>query len=206
MRRLVTVLLLLSLSGCIPEERWVAVKPPRPEIPVVNLPAQLHEKNWPDANGSGSCVHASTLFIMRWQGKYELADWWRRTHAGGETSQSILDAYRSNGLRYDCTTNGDPEFLVKATKNRRGAIVWWKPRHCCAFVGISVIDGREYAIISDNNRPGTFEKTPLAEFIYQWRGYGGFACTLLLDAPHSPIPWPSSISEGYLNHVQKTRS
>lgn len=204
MHRLLLSLLLIACGCVAPAEKWVAVNPPEPEVPVVNLPTNLHERNWVDARGSGSCVHASTLFIMKWQGQYKLAEQWKKTHAGGETANSIMLAYEKYNLPYTCTLDGDPLFLVWATKSRRGAIVWWKPYHCCAFVGISVVDGREYAIISDNNRPGTFEKTPLDEFIRKWRGYGGFACTLLLDAPHSPLPWPSSLPESYLN-VQKSR-
>lgn len=187
----------LMIVGCDKAERWVRTVPPKKETPVANLPKNLHTRNWTDRGGAGSCVHASTLIIMRWQGQYQLADWWRKKYAGGETAQSITNYYTRNRLPFACTLNGDPAFLVWASQTRRGAIVWWKPYHCCAFVGISVIDGKEYAIIQDNNRPGTFEKTPLDEFIRKWRGYGGFACTLLLSPPHSPIPWPTSVPEGY---------
>jgi len=198
----IALLLLLTVAlwlGCSAPVRYVAVKPPDPEIPVAHLPDALHERNWPDRGGSGSCVHASTLFVMRWQGAYEVADWWRRNYAGGETAQSITNYYKQNNLPFACTLNGDPAFLVWVTQTRRAAIVWWKPYHCCAFVGVSVIGGREYAIIQDNNRPGTFEQTPLNEFIQKWRGYGGFACTLLMSPPQSPVPWPTSVPEGFFD-------
>lgn len=93
--------------------------------------------------------------------------------------------------------DGDPAFLVWASQTRRAAIIWYKPSHCVAFVGISVVGGKEMAVIQDNNRPGTFEQYPLDEFIRKWRGYGGFACTLLLTPPQAPIPWPSFVPEGY---------
>jgi hypothetical protein len=189
--------LLLPFSGCEQPVKYVPVAPPPAEVPVANLPKQLHQRNWTDSRGSGSCVIASTIYVMRHQGAFDLADQWRRRYAGGQTAKSITDYYTRERLPFACTLDGDPAFLVWATKTRRAAIVWWKPSHCCAFVGISVIDGKEYAIIQDNNRPGTFEKTPLDEFIRKWRGYGGFACTLLLAPPQSPVPWPTSVPEGY---------
>lgn len=201
MQRIAVLLMVLFLVvGCSPPPvRHVPVPPAAPEVPVANLPVSLHERNWVDSRGSGSCVHASTLFVMRWQGQYRAADWWRKRYSGGETAKSITDYYEANNMKFACTLNGDPAFLVWATQTRRAAIVWWKPSHCCAFVGISVIDGKEYAIIQDNNRPGTFEKTPLDEFIRQWRDYGGFACTLLLAPSHSPVPWPTSVPEGFFD-------
>jgi hypothetical protein len=198
-RFLLALLLVIFFVGCEQPVRYVRVKPPPAESPVANLPKELHVRNWVDRGGSGSCVHASTLFVLNWQGEYERAKQWRKTYAGGETAQSITNYYKRSGMPFACTLNGDPAFLVWVTETRRAAIVWWKPSHCCAFVGISVIDGKEYAIIQDNNRPGTFEKTPLDVFIRQWRGYGGFACTLLLSPPQSPVPWPTSVPEGYFN-------
>jgi len=197
MRSLALLILCAILVGCDQPTKWLRTIPPPGEVPVANLPGSMHVRNWTDRAGSGSCVHASTLFILNWQGEYEAANRWRKKYAGGETAQSITNYYKANNMPFACTLNGDPAFLVWASQNRRGAIVWWKPYHCCAFVGISVIDGKEYAIIQDNNRPGTFEKTPLKEFIEKWRGYGGFACTLLLSPPQSPIPWPTSIPERY---------
>src|SRR5687768_14605354 len=48
------------------------------EIPTVNLPRELREPNW----GGGSCVHASTVHLLRWQGHHELAAWWRANYSG----------------------------------------------------------------------------------------------------------------------------
>lgn len=70
MRLLIVSILLSVLAGCVDApQRYYLTPPPAAEVPIANLPKELHERNWVDRKGSGSCVHASTLFVMRWQGQ-----------------------------------------------------------------------------------------------------------------------------------------
>jgi hypothetical protein len=39
--------------------------------PAVDIPPALRTQNW----GGGSCVHASTVHLLHWQGQHELAEW-----------------------------------------------------------------------------------------------------------------------------------
>jgi hypothetical protein len=135
--------------------------------------------------------------LLKWLGEDALAKKWQKTYAGGETAISILKYWSAAGIPYCSTLNartyecsGDPAFLRWASDTRRGAIIWWKPSHCCIFAGIEVINGKEYAMILDNNTPNKFDDpVPLDEFITLWRKYGGFAATPVLT-PTGPLPWP----------------
>ena len=51
---------------------------PAPDLPikaytgvVLDLPPEMRTKNW----GGGSCVHASTVNLLKWMGQHEMADW-----------------------------------------------------------------------------------------------------------------------------------
>lgn len=177
------------ISGCdFVQSRWIALDDPPPEKPLANLPLALREQNWPDRNGSGSCVIASSIYHLRWHNQLALADYFRRTHAGGQTASSIQEKWRAAGIPFACTERGDPDFLEWCSRNRHGAIIWYFDRHCVHFCGFSVINGVEHALISDNNRIGFFIRIPKQQFIREWRGYGGFACTALLSpAPALPF-------------------
>lgn len=207
MTRYILLALALAMCGCTPvlEQRWVAnPNIPAPESPVANLPLNLHQRNWTNSRGSGSCVHASTVYAMRWMGAYELADRWRQAHAGGETEYSIRRFYEAANVQFVSTQDprdakpgdwhhGDPAFLDWVTSTRRAAIIWFKPSHCCCFVGFTTINGKEYAVIQDNNYPGTYEKYPREQFIREWRICGGFGAVPLVGPPQAPLPWPSIV-------------
>lgn len=203
MRSSLYVLLLLGAAcGCRVDEASIAkLWRPNPdfveEVPVANLPKSMHQKNWTDYRGSGSCVHASTVYCLRWENQDELAKWWRSNHAGGETASSIIKFYKAADIPCVYTMSGNPEFLEWVTRNRYASIIWFKERHCVAFCGFAKDgSGKEVAIIQDNNRPGTYESYPKLEFIRRWRGYGGFACVPLAGVPLASIPQPSIVPKG----------
>ena len=50
---------------------------------LADVPPQLREPNY-SPEGQGSCVHASTITLLRWQGQDELAEWWRANYHSGE--------------------------------------------------------------------------------------------------------------------------
>lgn len=181
----------VALVGCTPATpRVQPTRPPAAEVPVANLPAPLRQRNWVSPAGQGSCVHASSISHFRWQGKFELAEAWRQRYSGGETAYSILNKWVANRIPFTFTENGDPAFLEWATETRRGAICWYYPSHCITFVGFSKVDGREYAMLCDNNRPGQTIAIEKMTFIRGWRGYGGFAAAALFT-PTGPLPWPA---------------
>ncbi|HBJ34230.1 MAG TPA: hypothetical protein DDZ51_05580 [Planctomycetaceae bacterium] len=197
MRRLYQTLpmlavILITLSGCVAPSKQLAeprILPPMAaaEVPVANLPVELRPMNWTDARGSGSCVNASTVFNLHWSNQPQLADWWRRNHAGGETSTTIRQHHDRQNLRYFYTLRADPAILDWCTATRRSALIWYYPSHCINFCGFHRDEsGREMAYLLDNNRPRNWIKVERAKFIREWAGYGGFA--LALAAP--PVPPP----------------
>ena len=184
-------LILLVLAGCDSGNVNVRELPaPSPEQPPANLPVELHQRNWTGSLGQGSCVHASLVNHLRWLNKIELGERWRSTYADGEWDSRLRDRLDAAGVDYSYTLKADPRFLDWASATRRGAILWWKPAHCCTFVGWIEREGKQYAAILDNNYPGRFELTPREQFIRLWAGYGGFALTVLND-PSSSLPYRS---------------
>lgn len=192
-RILAGLCLAVVLLGCEAERplpRVVPVPPPAAEIPVANLPELLREWNWLSDQQEGSCVHASTVYHLRWHGKFELAEWWRRNHSGGETANSIQRYWTEANIPFHKTEEGDPEFLDWATRERHGSIIWFFPYHCVHFCGLAIVDGRKYAILCDNNRVEKYLRVPYEEFVKRWREYGGFAMATTWSPP-PPLPWPA---------------
>jgi hypothetical protein len=148
------------------------------ERPAVDLPVESRCRNY---NG-GSCVCASTISVLRWQGREDLADRLRSICSGGQSSGSIIAKMERLELPYAYTNDGDAAFLDWSCQTRRGATIFWKPGHSCTLVGLT--EGE--AIVLDNNHVWQYERTPRDEFIRRWRGYGGFALTPLAGSPAPP--------------------
>ena len=186
--------LLLILVGC--DSANSVRKLPRPEIeyPPANLPASLHQENWAskqrDTLGQGSCVHASSTNMFRWHNMFEFGEEWRAENHGGEYDSRLMRKLDAKGIKYVYTQKADPRFLDWVSETRRAAPLWFKPSHCCLFLGWCEKDGRQYAAILDPNRPGKIELTPREQFVRLWAGYGGFAYTIL-NPPAPQLTWPS---------------
>lgn len=156
---------------------------------VMELPLELRQPNW----GGGSCVHASNVMILRHQGLYEMADWWRKNYSGGEYDTRLAQRLDAAGLRYAYAHN-DEKFLMWCIRTRRGAGIFYKPNHSIACVGMD----DTYVYLLDNNdvnypeREGHYERVPREEFFRKWKGYGGFAWTLV----YSPLPPEPHLSKG----------
>lgn len=192
--RIICCLLAIACCGCT-NPPSLSVVPPRGinEVPGANLPASMRPTNWTDSFGSGSCVNASTVYMLRWRGREAMADWWRANHAGGETGSSIRAAHDAAGLRYVYTDRADPSFLDWCSQTRRGCIIWFYDSHCVTFCGWSNKDGRQVAMINDNNRPSRYIEIERNEFIRRWAGYGGFGLSLL--DPPVPAPLYNALTE-----------
>lgn len=130
----------------------------------------------------------------------DLADWWRKSYAGGEYDTRLVQRLEAANLRYayayggsDKNGNGrddGEEFIEWTVRTRRGAGIFYKPNHSINLVGLD----ETYAYLMDNNatdypeQQGHWERVPRAEFFRRWRGYGGFAWTLVYDPPPE-APW-----------------
>ena len=152
---------------------------------VMDLPIEMREANW----GGGSCVHATTVNLLRWQGQPDIAAWWRSAYSGGESSSRLVRRMEAAGLRYSYTTTGQIGFLEWAVRTGRGAGLFYKPRHAVNLVGLDA----KYAYLLDNNdinhpeRVGRYERVPRDVFEARWRAYGGIAWTLVYQPP-PPLP------------------
>jgi hypothetical protein len=133
-------------------------------------------------------VHASLSTLLHWQNKFDLAKWWRSRYSGGEWSDQLRRRLDAAQVPYAFTERANLQLLDDAHAARRGALLWWKPSHCCNFVGWAKgTDGRVYACILDNNRTERYEFVERSEFHKQWAAFGGFALTTLYDPPSPPL-------------------
>lgn len=156
-----------------------------PERPTANIPAALRQRNWIGEGGSGSCVYASMVSLLRWQERYAAADRIAEygDGAGPLTLSHVLDA---EGIRYVMTTDGDEAFLDWAMKTRRGCGICFEIPEGNHFVDLVYLDNKEAAIL-DNNDTGEFIWISRQELLEHWRALGGWAVTPLY-APMAPLP------------------
>lgn len=187
---LVLVIAGAAAAGCAsspPEVR--PIRPPSPEVPVVNLPEDLRQENW-TRRGEGSCVHASTVSSFNWLGWFERARRWHSRYGGGETATGHQRKLAAEGIPFVSTERGDASVLDYATRTRRPAVIWFFANHSITFCGFSRIRGEDYALLLDNNRTAQFLRIRRETFLRRWRGYGGYAC-VPLGVPTPPLPFPA---------------
>lgn len=149
---------------------------------VLDLPPELRTRNW----GGGSCVHASTVTLLKWMGQFEMAEWWRNNYSGGENDTRLISRMEAAGLKY--AWSSDPSFFDWCTRTRRGAGIFYKPSHSINFVGKDT----QNAYLLDNNAVnypesnGQYETVEWNSFVSRWKGFGAFAWSLIYD------PWPGT--------------
>ncbi len=189
MRLVLTLLLLASLVGC------EAVTPGRPrpqppnltpvkERPVVNIPVVLRQSNWLGTKQEGSCVHATMISLLRWQGRYKTADYWRKTYGNGEWPEDLAEKFDREKIRYAYVTNADVRFLEWACRTRRGCgITVMGGAHMVALVHLDA----KWAAILDNNSVTQFRWVPRETLIAEWRASNGWAVTPIYT-PAAPLP------------------
>lgn len=187
------MIVLVAAVGCDDSSLGLAPRladPPPAEQPPANLHASLRPENW----GTGSCVHASLIYQLRWANQFRLADAWRQTYSGGETAYGIRQKLDAAGVDYVSTDSADPAFLDWVTRTRRAALIWYYPSHCVAFCGWGTDgSGQPVAILNDNNRPGRYIEIPRQKFLSNWRGFGGFGLSVIYS-PMVPAPWSAYAS------------
>lgn len=154
------------------------------ETPVFNLPLPLRQENWLGPKRSGSCVHASFVMLLRWQGQYQWADFWKKTYADGEYYDRFCERLDKHEIVY-ASINGtyDPSFLEWAIKTRRGCMVTCM--NGAHMVILAHLDANRAGIL-DNNDIGKIHWYPRETFLREWRNSGCWALTPL----YSPAPPP----------------
>ena len=154
------------------------------EMPTVNVPHALRQENWPGEEGGGSCVHASMVTLLRWQGQPKLAEWWKQNYDSGEYASRMAARMAAAGMPFAETTSGDVAFLDWALKTRRGCNV--TVRGGAHMVTLVHFDSK-YAGILDNNYPDRITYYHREDFINYWRRSSGWAYTPVYS-PAPPLP------------------
>lgn len=155
------------------------------EVPTINVPMTDRQSNWEGSRGQGSCVHAAWVTLLRWQNKYEFADYWRNKYGNGEYSKRFLNRLDAEGVHYAHTYNQcNIKFLEWAMRTRRGAIVnvGWKPHVVC----LVYLDNETIGIL-DNNNIDEIIYYNRKEFLNFWCNNMSWATTPMY-APAAPIP------------------
>jgi hypothetical protein len=190
MKKIATLLTLLMLCvGCgRPFSPDIVVTKERP---TVNPPAALRQSNWLGSEGSGSCVHATVITLLRWQGRYHMADHWRNTYGNGETADDLAAKFDREGIRYAYTANkNDVAFLEWACKTRRGCgVTVMGGQHMIALVYLD----EKWAGLLDDNATSHYIWVPREHFLAEWKASNSWAVTPIY-APTAPLP-PSPVSE-----------
>jgi len=156
------------------------------ERPIVNIPMELRQGNWLGSGGlhDGSCVWASMVSLLHWQGRHNTAEWLRRHYGGGEWPGHFADQLDKAGIRYAYVTNGDEAFLEWACSTRRGAgITVMGGIHMVTLVHLD----EKWAAILDNNDVTKFIWIPREKLIAEWKASRGWAVTPIYT-PAAPLP------------------
>lgn len=183
MKTIILALALLTPLSLPLDYRAATVERPV-ERPTVNLPVNLRQRNWIGDENYGSCVWATTMSLLRWEGRDDLAREIGRTcgnGAGPSTHGRVMDKL---GIAYAMTDSGDERFLEWALRTRRGAgVACENGAHCVALV---YLDSKQ-ACIMDNNDPANYRWMSREDFVTDWRNSGGWAFALLIGPPTAPL-------------------
>jgi hypothetical protein len=178
---LFALLLLVACSGCEQPQTKNVVKKERP---TVNVPMSDQQKNWLGNQREGSCVHASMISLLRWQGRYKMADYWRSHYGNGEWPEDMEAKFNREGIRFAQTTKGDVKFLEWACKTRRGCgITIMGGSHMVDLVHLD----SKWAGLLDNNAVGKIIWIPRETLIAEWKASYGWAITPVYT-PAAPLP------------------
>jgi hypothetical protein len=172
----------------------------------IDLPNSQHVKNFgAPGDGKGLCVFASMTMCARWHNVRTLQDllFWdakgkphSKVNEGGgwpEKVDSVLKEH-APGLKYVQYEGVDPSYLDKALSEGQAACVTYgygeryQMQTIYHMVLLVHLDAK-WAVVLDNNFPGTFEWMPRAEFLKRWVHPGGKGWMyVFLAPPPPPIP------------------
>lgn len=185
-RRLIVAILLMATLGF--NTHAITLDRPSPpdgsyqgQYPAVDIPREFRQRNW----GSGSCVHASFIMLLRAQRKFELAEWWRQNNEGGEWPEDMAAKLDAKGVRYAYTAGkGDVKFLDWAVKTHRGCGVTVRAG---SHMIILIHFDKKWAGLIDNNSPEEIIWVPRKAFIAEWLNSNSWAITPIYR-PGPPMP------------------
>jgi hypothetical protein len=188
MKNILLVLTLLC-AGCEVQIGTPSATPTVPylvpvkERPIVNIPLVMRQENWLGTQREGSCVWASAISLLKWQGRPKTAAYIRRNIGNGSWPENFAERADKIGLRYAMTTNGDVKFLEWAIRTRRGAAI--TVLGGAHMVNILALDDKQ-ACILDNNNPDKLKWVPRDKILAEWAASYGWALTPVY-APPAPI-------------------
>lgn len=148
------------------------------ERPVVNIPAAERQENW----GKGSCVWATMVSLLKWEGNEQLAATVRESCSGGASINDVSAKFDRLGIPYAYSTGNDVAFLEWSLRTRRGVGVVVPGRrglHFIALVGLS----SKTATLLDNNSVENLIEMPREEFLSTWKKAGGWAIAVVYSPP-----------------------
>ena len=178
MKHLLAILAVtLSLSGC-------QGRPVTAERPRINIPLACRQTNWRGSNGQGSCVWATTVSLLRWQGRFATANWVMQNLGNGASLRDAARTLDNIGVRFAYAVDADVHFLEWAVRTRRGVGVPIQGGE--HFVALVHLDSK-CAMLLDNNDVDHLIVIPRERFLAEWRASGGWALTVVY-APAAPLP------------------
>lgn len=147
----------------------------------IKIPPSIREHNW----GGGSCVHASTVMLFRYQRQYALADYWRKQYSGGETFVGLASKLEAKGVRWAGTyQKNDVRFLEWAIRTHRGAMVTTMGgAHMILLVHLD----QNNAGFIDNNTPEKIIWKSRSDFLKDWSDSNSWGLTVLYTPPPPPL-------------------
>ena len=160
---------------------------------VMDLPLSMRQQNWEIKSGPkavrGSCVTASMVSLLRWQGHHKDAERIKAKYGGGRDYyewKGILDA---EGIKYSSTKGvNQVEFLERSIKTRRGCMVgvqpfkkFKEPSHMVCLVDLTATE----AVLLDCNNPKDYVHVERKAFLAEWERAGSWALTPVYT-PTSP--------------------
>ena len=163
------------------------------EHPVMNLPHSLRQRNWVAGRGwNGSCVVASMVSLLRWQGKPKMASYLRSKYGGGQDYYGWRATLDSEGIIYASTyRSNNVAFLEKAVATRRGCMVGVAPyekenapKHMVCLVDLT----STRACILDNNQTDAYIWVDRDDFLAEWESSGSWALTPVYTPTSPRIP------------------
>jgi hypothetical protein len=173
-----------------PGEMWINVDhralPPIEDL--ADVPEEMRKRNWRGQTG-GSCVHASLISLLRYQGLDAMATWWQSTYDGGEYFDRLEARLDAANLRYASANGPEAEALLEwAMRNRLGAIIGYTDDGAMQAHALTIVDlTPEFAVLLDNNHVEQYEYVNRDEFFRIWRRSGSYLLTLVYSPP-PPLP------------------
>jgi len=173
-----------------PPEMWLNTDhrylPPLEDL--ADIPEEMRKRNWRGQTG-GSCVHASLISLLRYQGLDDMATWWRQNFDGGEYFDRLETRLDAANLRYAAASGPEGEKMLEwAMKNRLGAIIGYTDDEAFQAHALLIVDlTPTQAVLLDNNHIEQYKFVNKEEFFRIWRKSGSYMLTLVYS-PSPPLP------------------